>query len=365
MPELMNEETRTQIVEILSRMNHPVKLLLFMGRNPSPGCLQQLDVLQAITALSDKLALEVFNAQDHPREAEAYGIDKFPATIPLGEQDHGIRFFGVTGGHESTSLLQAIMMVSAGLSGLAPELESLIRRIVYPVHIQVFVTMACPYCPKMVHTSHQFAFINDNIQADMVEGSQFPDLVQKYQVEGVPKTIINETTSLEGAQPEGVLYMTILRTIDPAEYRRLEAAMRDARGMRHVKPLEEKRIYDTIIVGGGPAALSAALYAARKKLDVGLVAAQIGGQMTYTAQIENYLGFPGVGGNELLERFQFHVESYPISEHLGTQVTLIEKTDQGFTVHTKDGRAFSARTLIYCAGKEYSRLDVPNEEPTR
>ena len=105
--------------------------------------------------------------------------------------------------------------------------------------------------------------------------------------------------------------------------------------------------------------MSAARYAARKSLDVGLVAQKIGGQMIYTAHIENYLGFPGVDGSELLERFQFHMESYPLSELLDTQVTAVRKAGKEFSVHTSDGAKFQARTVIYCAGKEYSRLGVP------
>ena len=362
MPELMDEETRTKLLEIFSTMEKPVTLVLFTEKVQCPACHTQQEILEAVTALSDKLELKALNSQEHQQEAEQYNIDKFPATVPLGEKDHGIRFFGMTAGEEFSSFLETIMMISTGQSELAPQFETLVGNIEQPVHIQVFVTLTCPYCPKMVHAAHQFAYLNENIRSDMIEASQFRELAMKYQVEGVPKTIINETTVLEGAHPESILYMTILRAVDPEEYRRIEAAMRDMEDIRNVRPLEERHTYDVLIVGGGPAAMSAALYAARKNLDVGLVAEKIGGQMTYTAHIENYLGFPGVEGNELLERFQFHMESYPLSELLDTTVTAVEKTPEGFEVHTKDGQRFNAYTVIYCAGKEYSRLGVPNEE---
>jgi alkyl hydroperoxide reductase subunit F len=214
----------------------------------------------------------------------------------------------------------------------------------------------------MVHTGHQFAYLNDHIRADMVESSQFLDLARMYQVEGVPRTIINETTVLEGLYPERLLYLAILEAVEPGKYRRIEAAIQDAQGLRNVLPLEEGHVYDVIIVGGGPAALSAALYAARKNLDVGLMAKQIGGQLAYTAQIENYLGFPAVGGNELLQRFQFNAESYPLAELVGAKVTEVKEAHGGFLVYTGDGREFAAQSVIYSAGKEYVRLGVPNEE---
>ncbi len=362
MPELMDEQTRANLVEILSHMKDPVKLLLFTEKVQCPVCQQQQEVLEAVTALSDKLELKIFNSQEHQEEMAKYGIDKLPATVPMGEKDHGIRFFGLTAGEEFASFLQTIMMISTGYSGLAPQLEALVRDIKEPVHIQVFVTLTCPYCPIMVHTAHQFAYVNDNIRSDMIESSHFLELARKYQVEGVPRTIINETTVLEGAHPEAIFYLTILRAVAPEEYRRIEAAMRDMQGIRKVTPLEEVHTYDVLIIGGGPAAMSAALYAARKGLDVGLVAEKIGGQMTYTAQIENYLGFPGIGGNELFERFQFHMESYPMSELLGIKVTAVKKAGEEFVVRTGDEQEFKAHGVIYCAGKEYGRLGVPNEE---
>ncbi len=362
MPELMDEETRAELEQILSQMDQPVTLALFTDPAECPTCETQRQVLESVTALSDKLELRVFDAQENRAEAEQYGIDKFPATVPLGEQDYGIRFFGITGGEEFRSFLQTVMMISTEVSGLPPELEALVRNIHEPVHVQVFVTLTCPYCPKMVHTAHQFAYVNDNVRADMVESAEFPEMITKYQVEGVPRTIINETTVLEGAHPEGIFYMTILRAVAPEEYKQIEAAMRDVQGLRNVAPLDESQTYDVVIIGGGPAAMSAALYAARKSLNVGLVAQKIGGQMTYTARIENYLGFPGIEGNELLERFQFHMESYPLSELVGVQVASVSQEDERFVVLTGDGQRFEARSVIYCAGKEYKRLGVPNED---
>lgn len=365
MPELMDEETKAQLLEILSAMEDPVKLLLFTEQDQCPACQQQHQLLEAVAALSEKLELATLNPQEHPEDIEHYAIDKFPATVPLGAggtEDHGIRFFGITGGQEFSSFLETVMMISTGHSGLAPETEALAMDIGEPVHVQVFVTLTCPYCPSMVHTAHQFAYVNEHIRADMVEGPQFPDLVTRYQVEGVPRTVINETTMVDGAQPAVALYLSILRAVDPEEYRRVEAAMRDMEGTRQVGPVEEFHTYDVLIVGGGPAAMSAALYAARKNLDVALVAEKIGGQMTYTARIDNYLGFPGIEGHQLLERFQFHMESYPISQLLGTRVTAVQKPGERFSVHTDDGRQFDAHCVIYCAGQEYERLDVPNEE---
>jgi alkyl hydroperoxide reductase subunit F len=222
--------------------------------------------------------------------------------------------------------------------------------------------LTCPYCPKIVHVAHQFAFINENIRADMIEAQEFPQLAQRYNVSAVPKTIINEVHSFEGALPAGRAYLEILKAVNPEEYSRLEEAIREIQGARKVGKAEEAHEYEVAVVGGGPAAMSAAIYSARKGLDVALVAKKLGGQITYTASVENYLGFPGISGADMSEAFRNHLENYPIAEALGSNVTQVKKVNNGFAIVTDDNRQFKAKSVIYCAGKEYSRLGVPGEE---
>jgi alkyl hydroperoxide reductase subunit F len=224
------------------------------------------------------------------------------------------------------------------------------------------VTLTCPYCPKMVHVANQFALVNDNIRADMIEGSEFPQLVQKYDVTGVPKTIINELYSFEGALPVGAVYLEILKAVNPEEYRRLREVIREAQRGGEAKRAEEAHEYEVIIVGGGPAAMSAAIYAVRKGLNVALIAQKVGGQISYTGTIENYLGLPSVSGDDMTELFRNHLEKYTIAEALSANVVRVEKDDDRFSVLTDDDRRFKAKSIIYCAGKEYRRLGVPGED---
>ncbi len=278
-------------------------------------CMQQLELLKELASLSDKLELIVYDFIMHGDEARNYRIDKIPALAVVGKKDYGIRFYGLTAGYEFTSLLEAITMVSTERSGLDTQIEALVGSIKEQVHMQVMVTLTCPYCPRMVHIAHQFAFVNDNIRADMVETSEFPHLVQRYGVSGVPKTIINEIYSFEGALPEAAVYLEILKAVNPEEYRRVEEAIHEAQGVRKVKLAEEEHIYEIAIVGGGPAAMSAAIYSTRKGLDVALIAKKLGGQITYTASIENYLGLPAVSGTDMTEMFRNHLERFSIAEY--------------------------------------------------
>jgi alkyl hydroperoxide reductase subunit F len=358
----MDEKTKLELRQILADLVSPVNLLFFTQKDACPTCVQQLELLRELVSLSDKLELKVYDFVLNGDEAANYRIDKIPATAVIGNKDYGIRFYGLTAGYEFVSLLEAIVMVSIGSSGLDPQLEGLVKSIKEQVHIQVIVTLTCPFCPKIVHVAHQFAFANDNIRADMVEASEFPQLVQRYSVSAVPKTIINEAHYFEGALPAGTVYLEILKAVNPEEYRRFEAAIREIQGARKARNAEEEHEYEVVIVGGGPAAMSAAIYSIRKGLDVALIAKKLGGQVTYTATIENYLGLPGVNGTELTEAFRNHLENYPVAEALGLDVVQVKKVDNSFVVVTDGNQQFRARSVIYCAGKEYRQLGVPGEE---
>jgi alkyl hydroperoxide reductase subunit F len=362
MKKLIDDKTKKELLPIMEALIDPVKIIFFSRKKDCPTCKQELSLLKELSALSDKLELKTFDLVLNGDEALKYKIDKVPATVIMGEEDYGIRFFGMTTGYEFTSLLEAIVMVSLGKSGLEPEIEALVRTIKEPVHLQVMTTLTCPYCPKMVHAAHQFAFINENIRSDMVESAEFPHLIKKYDVVGVPKTIINEVHSFEGAVPPPAAFMKILEAVNPEEFRKLDEAIRELQGSRMAKPAEEGYEYEVLIVGGGPAALSAALYTTRKGLDTALIANRFGGQITYTATIENYLGFPQIGGQDMTTLFRNHMENYQVAEVLGINVTSVSKGDKGFVITTEDGKKYNARSMIYCAGKEYRKLGVPGEE---
>ncbi len=362
MADLMDEKTRAEVKLLLGKMKAPVRLLLFTQKSACPACALQEALLRELCGITDLLKLEVHDLVLDGDTALNYKIEMAPATAIVGAKDYGIRFYGLTGGYEFTSLLEAVLLVSGGRSSLDPQLEEMVRKITEPVHLQVMTTLTCQYCPEMVRVAHEFAFVNDHIRADMVESSEFPELVKKYRVSGVPKTIINGGPSFEGAMPAPAAYLEIIKAVAPAQYKAITEQLRAVEAAGKTKKAEPGHTYEMAIVGGGPAALSAAVYAARKDLDVVLVARKLGGQITYTAGIENYLGLPDATGTSMAEAFRAHMSRYPVAEALGENVTKIEKSGQEFVLSTEGGSRFKAHSVVYCAGKEYKRLGVPGEE---
>lgn len=362
MKKFIDQETSEQIKNLFREITNPVRMFLFIRERDCPYGVDQRRLLEEIKPLSDHLQLQVYDFdRDHAAAAE-HGVDKVPATVILSDRNHGIKFYGLTAGHEFTSLINVLIMVGTRRSGLPPELEEIVRQISKPVHLEVMVTLTCPYCPQAVFAAHQLAFVSEQITADAVDASEFPDLSRQYDVSSVPKTVINGRESFVGGQPAPALVTEILKAVDPELYEKNKIALQETKQHRRVRRPDPEHEYEVIIVGGGPAALSAALYAGRKALDTLMIARELGGQMVNTAVIENYLGLPGVSGKELSEQFIYHAEHYPIAEAVNTIVTDVAVADHGFTVQCGDGRRFRGRALIYCAGKEYQTLAVSGEK---
>jgi glutaredoxin-like protein len=209
------EHLRTEFEEELV---NPVKLVMFTQSFECQFCTETRQIVEEIAALSDKITHEIYDFVDDKEVAEQYGIDKIPATVVLrseegADRDYGIRFYGIPSGYEFTSIIEDVMDVSKGESGLQPRSKEAVAAIDEPVHFQVFVTPTCPYCPQAVRLAHQFAMESDLIRADMVEAIEFPQLANKYAVYGVPRTVINEKVHQEGAVPEPLMLAKLLEAV--------------------------------------------------------------------------------------------------------------------------------------------------------
>ena len=225
---LLNDQDRQFLEEHLGNtMEQPVRLLYFTQTLACQFCQETEQVLREVEALSDKITLEVYNLVTDKDMAESYGVNKIPATVVRSDVDYGVRFYGIPSGYEFTSLVEAIVDVSTGSTELDDETLAELERIDDDVHLQVFVTPTCPYCPTSVRAAHSLAVASPKVRADMVESIEFPHLANKYGVQGVPRTIINETTMVEGALPEQLLVAYILKAQGLLSEEEVEALIED------------------------------------------------------------------------------------------------------------------------------------------
>lgn len=210
----IDEKLKQEISKQLSVLTKEIKLVLFTQELECMYCRETRILLEELVETSDKLKLEVYNFVIDKEKAELYGVDKIPAIVILdGENDFGIKFYGIPSGYEFASLLEGIKLVGTGNVGLSDDIVERVKSIDKDVHLQVYVTPTCPYCPSAVILAHKFAYLNQKIKSDMVEATEFPHLARKYNVMGVPRTIINETDFIEGAVPEDVLLDKIEKSL--------------------------------------------------------------------------------------------------------------------------------------------------------
>ncbi len=211
---MLDKRTADKAKEVLGDLDKKVKLLTFTQEIECTYCAQNVELVGDIAGLSDRISHEVYELENSEEQSRIYGVDKIPAIVVTADgEDYGIRFFGIPSGYEFMSILDAIRTVSTGNHELSDDTVSKISGIVGPVHIQVFVTPTCPYCPKSVILAHRLAYLSKEITSDMVEAIEFPHLAQLYSVAGVPRSVINEDIFIEGAVPEKVFVQKVLDAV--------------------------------------------------------------------------------------------------------------------------------------------------------
>jgi len=204
---LMDQDTQNQVRNLLTAVTSPVNLHLFTQEFECGYCKETRQIAEEVAELADLVTLHVHDFVEDSALAESLKVDKIPAIAVMGadDLDYGIRFYGIPSGYEFTSLLEAIIAVGTSTNDLDESTLAFLDKLTTPLHLQVFVTPTCPYCPNAVVLAHRLAMASDKVTADMVEVTEFPHLGNRYNVMGVPRTVINEDTYIEGAVPEPML----------------------------------------------------------------------------------------------------------------------------------------------------------------
>ncbi|HSM23804.1 MAG TPA: thioredoxin family protein [Anaerolineaceae bacterium] len=206
---LLDDKIKEQVNDFFGDLDKPVKILFFGSKEQHcEYCVDTIELLNEIAELNDLISVDELDFEINTDEVTLYQIDKVPMTVIAslnGNEivDHGIRLSGIPAGHEFTTLINDIVMVSKGDSGLSQAIKEKLANLTSPVNLQVFVTPTCPYCPQAVLLAHQMAMESHFVTGEMVEAMEFVELSNKYNVSGVPHTIINDGSGeVVGAVPE-------------------------------------------------------------------------------------------------------------------------------------------------------------------
>ena len=212
-------EAQALRAHLATRLEGPVTVDLFVepksaivipGRSECELCEETRGLLEEVASLSEKISLTVHDVRSEPDAARQAGVSRVPTLVLRGAARGVVRYLGIPAGLEFGTLLEDLSAVSRGTTTLADESRTRLATLDKPVHVQVFVTPTCPYCPKVASLAHSAAVENANVTADVIEISEFPDLAAHYRVRGVPKVVINDTVELIGAQPEAAFVDAML-----------------------------------------------------------------------------------------------------------------------------------------------------------
>lgn len=343
------EDSRAYLAELFQNLDKTVTLEVFTreGEN-DPYNEFMLKFVRDIARLTKKIVPRYYSLDD-TRAAER-NVTRSP-TLLVQPDEYSIRYSGAPLGEEGRTFMEILLRVSVGQSGMGDLSRKLLAELDEERTVKVFVNPGCPYCPGMVAHAFRAAVERPgSVRAEMIDTTQFPDLAEKYEVGAVPHTDVDDTHSMLGLFPEERFAMELV-TRESAEDE-FQADYGDA-GPEIVRK-------DLVIIGAGPAGLTAAIYGVRSGLDcVVLEKAVVGGQIAVTPVVENYPGFANIPGKNLVEILAKHAREYaPV--HEGESVSEI-KIGRQVEVYTNRA-VYVARALILATGSTWRKLGAPGED---
>jgi len=334
-----------QLRQTFEHLPNDIPLYLFVGRTQDDVFAQACrQVVRAFRELTSKITIKEYGL-DHELAAK-WGVDSSP-TLLLDPERYHIRWLGAPMGEEARSFLEAMILLGTGKSGMSEQSQTVVQRIDTPRHVQIFTSPTCPYCPQQVVNALRAAIERPElISLDIVDIQSRPDLADQYGAHSVPQAFANDVLIGQGAQQEEV-FMTSLLKLQPQTIFIPESTA-------------DLVTVDVLVVGGGPAGLTAGIYTERSGLQTAIVERDtLGGQVALTPVVENYPGFTQVGGKTLVDIMVNHALQY-VQIYQGEEVLEIIPGEP-FEVKTTR-RTFKAKTILLATGATHRTLGVPGEK---
>jgi len=310
--------------------------------------LMEGDVVLKVSAESDAVSQDMLAfveeiASMSPRiTVEKTRLPRTPSfSVNRVGEDTGVTFAGIPLGHEFTSFVLALLQVS----GRAPKVEqSIIDQIKHirgEYHFESYISLTCHNCPDVVQALNVMSVLNPGITHTMIDGAAFKDEVEGKNIMAVPTVFLNGEMFGSGRMSLEEILAKLGSGPDASE-------------------LADKEPFDVLVVGGGPAGASAAIYAARKGIRTGIVAERFGGQVMDTLGIENFISVKYTEGPKLVASLEEHVKEYNVDVIKSQRAKRLEKKDL-IEVELESGAVLKSKTVIIATGARWRNINVPGE----
>ncbi len=325
---MLDQEIKTQLNEYLKLLENDIVIKTSIG---SDDVSKEVDELvNEIASMSDKI------------KVEKSSFDRTPSfSINRPGKDTGVIFAGVPLGHEFTSLILALLQVSGRPPKVDDSIIEQIKKLEGPLHFETYVSLSCQKCPDVVQALNIISVVHPEITHTMVEGSAFKEEVDSKDIMAVPSVYLNGEQFVDGRQT-------------------IESILEALGSSADISELNDKDPYDVLVVGGGPAGSSAAIYAARKGIRTGIVAERFGGQVQDTLGIENFITTTYTEGPKLVANMEEHVRDYNVDIMNSMRAKSLEKKDL-FELQLENGATLKSKTVVLSTGARWRNIGVPGE----
>ncbi|MDT3765213.1 alkyl hydroperoxide reductase subunit F [Priestia filamentosa] len=325
----LDAEIKSQLNQYLQLLEENILLKVSVGSDDVSK--EMLALVDELASMSSKITVEKVELNRTP----SFSINR------VGEET-GITFAGVPLGHEFTSLVLALLQVSGRAPKIDQSVIDQIKKIDGEYHFESYVSLTCHNCPDVVQALNIMSVLNPNITHTMIDGAAFKEEVESKNVMAVPAVFLNGEFWNGGR----ISLQEIIAKLGEG----LSA-----------EDLADKDPYDVLVVGGGPAGASAAIYAARKGIRTGIVAERFGGQILDTLSIENFISVKATEGPKLAQALEEHVKEYNIDVIDLQRAKRLEKKDL-FEIELENGAILKSKSVIISTGARWRNVNVPGEQ---
>lgn len=324
----LDADIKNQLEQYLQLMEGDVLLKVSAGSDSVSN--DMMDLVNELSSMSDKITVEQAQLPRTP----SFSVNR------VGE-DTGVVFAGVPLGHEFTSLVLALLQVS----GRAPKVEQSvidqIKGIKGEYHFESYISLSCHNCPDVVQALNMMSVLNPGITHTMIDGAAYKEEVESKDIMAVPTVYLNGEFFESGR-------MTVEDILGKL-------------GSSDTSQFDNKEPYDVLVIGGGPAGASAAIYAARKGIRTGILAERFGGQVNDTMSIENFISVKYTEGPKLAASLEEHAKEYNIDIMKAQRAKRLEKKEY-VEIELENGAVLKSKTVIISTGARWRNLGVPGED---
>ncbi|MBY7145073.1 alkyl hydroperoxide reductase subunit F [Virgibacillus sp. NKC19-3] len=329
---MLDKDIKAQLSQYLQMMEDDVLLTVSVGSDEVSR--NMLELVDELATMSSYIKVE---------KAQLERAPSFSVNRP-GE-DTGVTFAGIPLGHEFTSLVLALLQISGRAPKADQKLIDQVKNMEGEYHFESYISLTCQNCPDVVQSLNLMSILNPNITHTMIDGAAFKEEAESKNIMAVPTVFLNGESFGNGR-------MTLEEII---------AKMGNA---PDILDFAEKDPFDVLVVGGGPATASAAIYAARKGVRTGIVAERFGGQVNDTAGIDNFISVKHTEGPKFVANLEEHVKDYNIDVMNLQRAKRIEKKDM-IEVELENGAVLKGKSAILATGARWRKIGVPGEDEFR